>query len=136
MAKVERNSPCPCGSGRKYKQCCIGKETALRNAPLPGGRFRYEPGSYGGSGNYMPSLLCYKETASGSWEEHYCLVKSDAGLEDEDSATAMATEHLNAAFAAKEESGSAVDVAISLRHEGYKNVEGFRVIREETADPE
>ncbi|SAL06172.1 yecA family protein [Caballeronia calidae] len=20
--KVERNSPCPCGSGRKYKKCC------------------------------------------------------------------------------------------------------------------
>ena len=23
--KVGRNSPCPCGSGRKYKQCCLGK---------------------------------------------------------------------------------------------------------------
>ncbi len=21
-----RNQPCPCGSGRKYKQCCIGKQ--------------------------------------------------------------------------------------------------------------
>lgn len=21
----ERNAPCPCGSGRKYKSCCIGK---------------------------------------------------------------------------------------------------------------
>ena len=20
--KIERNSPCPCGSGRKYKKCC------------------------------------------------------------------------------------------------------------------
>jgi hypothetical protein len=26
MAKPGRNSPCPCGSGRKYKQCCIGKD--------------------------------------------------------------------------------------------------------------
>ena len=24
-AKVGRNEPCPCGSGRKYKQCCLGK---------------------------------------------------------------------------------------------------------------
>lgn len=24
MAKIGRNSPCPCGSGKKYKQCCIG----------------------------------------------------------------------------------------------------------------
>ena len=21
-AKIERNSPCPCGSGLKYKKCC------------------------------------------------------------------------------------------------------------------
>jgi hypothetical protein len=25
-AKVGRNDPCPCGSGRKYKKCCMGKE--------------------------------------------------------------------------------------------------------------
>ena len=24
-AKVGRNDPCPCGSGRKYKKCCMGK---------------------------------------------------------------------------------------------------------------
>lgn len=28
-----RNAPCPCGSGRKYKQCCLEKdEAALRKA--------------------------------------------------------------------------------------------------------
>jgi len=21
--KAERNDPCPCGSGRKYKKCCL-----------------------------------------------------------------------------------------------------------------
>jgi hypothetical protein len=30
--KVGRNDPCPCGSGRKYKKCCAGKEQA---APVP-----------------------------------------------------------------------------------------------------
>ena len=24
--KINRNAPCPCGSGKKYKHCCIGKE--------------------------------------------------------------------------------------------------------------
>ena len=24
-AKTGRNDPCPCGSGRKYKACCLGK---------------------------------------------------------------------------------------------------------------
>jgi hypothetical protein len=32
-ASVGRNEPCPCGSGRKYKQCCLNKdETKARQA--------------------------------------------------------------------------------------------------------
>ncbi len=27
-AKVRRNDPCPCGSGLKYKKCCLNKKTA------------------------------------------------------------------------------------------------------------
>ena len=26
--KVGRNDPCPCGSGKKYKRCCLPKEEA------------------------------------------------------------------------------------------------------------
>lgn|GEM_PF-5626455 len=33
MAKIGRNTPCPCGSGLKYKKCCLDKErTASRTA--------------------------------------------------------------------------------------------------------
>ena len=44
MAKVGRNQPCPCGSGKKYKLCCLPTDEAAeaaardeqrRNAPLP-----------------------------------------------------------------------------------------------------
>ena len=28
MAKIGRNEPCPCGSGKKYKQCCLAKDEA------------------------------------------------------------------------------------------------------------
>ena len=28
--KTSRNAPCPCGSGRKYKVCCLPKEEAVR----------------------------------------------------------------------------------------------------------
>jgi hypothetical protein len=28
MAKIGRNDPCPCGSGRKFKRCCLGKQQA------------------------------------------------------------------------------------------------------------
>jgi hypothetical protein len=31
--RVGRNEPCPCGSGRKYKHCCLAKdEAAAREA--------------------------------------------------------------------------------------------------------
>ncbi|MEJ2040503.1 MAG: SEC-C metal-binding domain-containing protein [Desulfosarcinaceae bacterium] len=26
--KIGRNDPCPCGSGKKYKKCCMGKSQA------------------------------------------------------------------------------------------------------------
>jgi hypothetical protein len=30
-----RNDPCPCGSGRKYKKCCLAKETQRSGPKLP-----------------------------------------------------------------------------------------------------
>ena len=33
MAKIGRNEPCPCGSGKKYKQCCLAKDEAARSVP-------------------------------------------------------------------------------------------------------
>jgi tetratricopeptide (TPR) repeat protein len=35
--RTGRNDPCPCGSGRKYKKCCLGKRQAAASAapPLP-----------------------------------------------------------------------------------------------------
>jgi hypothetical protein len=26
MARIGRNDPCPCGSGKKFKKCCVGKQ--------------------------------------------------------------------------------------------------------------
>jgi hypothetical protein len=34
MAKIERNAPCPCGSGKKYKNCCEGSRIARRSPRL------------------------------------------------------------------------------------------------------
>lgn len=30
MAKIERNDPCPCGSGSKYKHCCMARDKAAQ----------------------------------------------------------------------------------------------------------
>jgi hypothetical protein len=35
--KIGRNDPCPCGSGKKYKNCCIGKYDNV--FPFPGGEY-------------------------------------------------------------------------------------------------
>ena len=29
MAKIGRNDACPCGSGFKYKRCCLGKQQTI-----------------------------------------------------------------------------------------------------------
>jgi len=41
MARIGRNQPCPCGSGKKYKLCCLPihreaerERTRIRHAPL------------------------------------------------------------------------------------------------------
>ena len=35
MAKIGRNQPCPCGSGRKYKRCCWPRDRAARVPATP-----------------------------------------------------------------------------------------------------
>lgn len=39
MSKISRNDPCPCGSGEKYKKCCIDKVLAF---PSPDGLYGEE----------------------------------------------------------------------------------------------
>jgi len=34
MAKTGRNDPCPCGSGQKYKRCCLPREEAAEHAAV------------------------------------------------------------------------------------------------------
>jgi Flp pilus assembly protein TadD len=39
LSKVGRNDPCPCGSGKKYKKCCMVKDEArARNASPDAGQ--------------------------------------------------------------------------------------------------
>ena len=37
MNDTGRNDPCPCGSGRKYKKCCLPQHEAARPRPITGG---------------------------------------------------------------------------------------------------
>jgi hypothetical protein len=42
MAKVGRNDPCHCGSGKKYKKCCQPREEAAEHAELVKEQLRRE----------------------------------------------------------------------------------------------
>ncbi|MGH9768278.1 MAG: SEC-C metal-binding domain-containing protein [Blastocatellia bacterium] len=48
---VGRNDPCPCGSGKKYKKCCLEKDGAAKPAPRLGSKAdRIAPGAIGDYG--------------------------------------------------------------------------------------
>lgn len=34
MTKLSRNAPCPCGSGKKYKKCCLAQDEAIKRATM------------------------------------------------------------------------------------------------------
>ena len=34
MSEINRNDPCPCGSGLKYKKCCMNKMTSYAERQL------------------------------------------------------------------------------------------------------
>jgi len=38
MSKINRNDPCPCGSGKKYKKCCGLREDAGKKNRLGGAK--------------------------------------------------------------------------------------------------
>jgi hypothetical protein len=31
--KIGRNAPCPCGSGKKYKKCCLNNDQQMERMP-------------------------------------------------------------------------------------------------------
>ncbi|MEW6500636.1 MAG: SEC-C metal-binding domain-containing protein [Thermodesulfobacteriota bacterium] len=35
MARIGRNDPCPCGSGKKFKKCCIDRQQAMAAPSAP-----------------------------------------------------------------------------------------------------
>lgn len=123
-----RNELCPCGSGKKYKKCCLGKVEATAPEQAPSPRFRFEPGSYGGPGRLVPSIACLKQVRPDEWEYHFVIVRPANVYSDEDAAVAAASRDLDRAFVSRGQSGPDFAVAESLKSAGYVSVKGFKVI--------
>ncbi len=121
---VGRNDPCPCGSGRKYKKCCLLKEEAAAAPDSARPKYRFEPGSYGGDqGAFVPSILCTKEEA-GTSSVHFMLVRPQVIEPDAQHASATAAADLDVAFSSAPGASAVPEqVALSLWKVGYVIVE-------------
>jgi len=125
-----RNDPCRCGSGKKYKKCCMRKEHAAPvPTPAPPGEYRFGPGSYGTPGDgFFPAIACLKSVGADEWDYHFLLVNPGEHLGDQGAADAQAEHDLNMAFAEKQRTGLDLIVAKELRSAGYVSVNHFEVI--------
>jgi hypothetical protein len=127
-----RNDPCPCGSGRKFKKCCLGTSTPqspkVKQEEGSSPRFRFEPGSYGGPGGLVPSIACLKQARPDEWEYHFVIARPDDLHADEDAAVAEAAKDLDRAFGSRGPGMGDMAVAQSLRSAGYVSVQGFQVV--------
>jgi hypothetical protein len=75
MAKVGRNAPCPCGSGKKYKMCCLAQdEAASRTAAAAAAEASPAPARKRGAA-YQPPLLLepHEEAMEARWEQYESL---------------------------------------------------------------
>ena len=57
-AKLNRNSPCSCGSGKKYKKCCLNKKPDQADEFLKQGRVHSE------QGKHKEAVACFKKALS------------------------------------------------------------------------
>jgi hypothetical protein len=126
-----RNDLCPCGSGKKFKKCCLLREHVTEQPTTHSGKFSFTPGSYGGSGSFCPSIACKKQTEANIWQYHFVLVKPAEVHQDEESAHGSSEADLNKAFTAKVTSGSEFDMAYYLKRVGYLNVEDYRIVEDQ-----
>ena len=129
VSVIRRNDPCPCGSGRRFKRCC------LLRPPGPGdrtaGEFRFEPGSYGGPGGYVPSLACLRESSSGQKHYRFVLANPSHVVDSDREAVARATADFSEASRADDASGSIEAMGRQLAGQGYVIVENFKVVDED-----
>ncbi|MBI3898539.1 MAG: SEC-C domain-containing protein [Gammaproteobacteria bacterium] len=72
-----REAPCPCGSGKRYESCCLGKDNAGRGASRWGATAQaYQAGQYKhtvGAGKVAPAAAprLVAQPQSGNAESHY-----------------------------------------------------------------
>lgn len=65
MARPGRNDPCPCGSGKKYKRCCLDGDEAAGRAALAAAPPPHPPGHLRDSVAHLATRLAAAYAAHG-----------------------------------------------------------------------
>jgi len=125
--KIGRNNKCPCGSGKKYKLCCLTAQLTHDESPPTSGRFRFEPGSYGGPGAFLPSIGCLEQWKPQQWRYHFVLVKLNDACVEEAEAVLEAEKDLRRAFDTGGSSAAEAG-AYRLKALGYMRVDDFNIV--------
>lgn len=86
MSKIGRNDPCPCGSGRKYKHCCIGgpiqKRRRSKDAPDVSEAFEeveYPPEQFMQD---MHAIAYYRERSGPARKPRFTLIDEEEGTSE------------------------------------------------------
>ncbi|MGK5088194.1 SEC-C metal-binding domain-containing protein [Bdellovibrionota bacterium FG-2] len=72
MSETPRNEPCPCGSGRKYKRCCLVKDNPTLDTSLPWKQIRAARDSLNAQMLELSMKLYDRDTLEEAWEEWCC----------------------------------------------------------------
>jgi Flp pilus assembly protein TadD len=75
--KTGRNDPCPCGSGKKYKQCCLRKEEQAEHESLAA----LSRAQKNGSGGYS-DLVKTADQLAADYEEDVALAEASNAAVD------------------------------------------------------
>ena len=134
LPKIGRNDLCPCGSGLKYKRCCLAKVSPRAEVLGSSQQFRFEAGSYGSAGAFVPSVACLKRGGDDE-NYHYMLVRPEKPCEGEDQASKVAHQDLDSAAAERDRVGTAAAFATSLREAGYVRLDDFHIAASDDGPP-
>ena len=70
MAKPGRNNPCPCGSGKKYKKCCLPNHEAEERLKLAAERLDRDEGEEARRPDVHDLKEALAERLAKTWHDH------------------------------------------------------------------
>jgi SEC-C motif len=110
-SRISRNGPCPCGSGKKYKKCCLNRRISITNA--------FHAGCHGDWGEFYPGIVY------AGIDCQTVFVKQETSYFGEDAAVANA--EIDLQLALNQSAGNEDRVVDNIQVAGYSPMEAETV---------